>query len=831
MIVLIDGFSVAFRAFYALPETLMTSTGTPTNVIHGFLSMINKVVNDYDPKQIIITWDLPGKTFRNDIYKEYKANRSPAPDNFNVQIPLLHELIESFNIPQVSVEGHEADDVLGSLSNLFNQNNENVLIVTGDRDTFQLITKKTNILYTKRGISDTDKVDESFFKNKFGIKPSQYIEYLALKGDPSDNIPGLAGVGEKTAISLLQQYENIDRIYKNLEELTPKLKNSFEENKEILFISKELATIKTDLDLELPTVKTSETAYLSDQVLLEAQEKVLNLELNKYTISQDENIEIGIDNDLKDIPENKNLEGKAYLLNFEEEIYFIQKDSFGKYIGKISDLKKLVFLNSQSILEIIDEKINFEEAEAYDCILFLKDPSIRPDNLLSICKHINRTSGLTKKSEVYEYLQFFQKNIEFIDKEISKFRKDKKLNLIYEDLDYPMLKILDSMNKKGVRISLKKIEILSEEINHELENYKNAIKSITKKDFNLNSPKQLSEILYEDMKYPVLKKTPKGAPSTDASVLEELSKSHELPKLILKYREYEKLRSTYIEGLKNEVIKNRVHTSYNLFGTTTGRLSSEKPNLQNIPNKTDMGQRIREFFIADSKHVFVIADYSQIELRVLAHLSNDKSMIDMLQNRESDIHSETASKIFQTNIESVTKDMRRKAKEVNFGLIYGMESFGLSKSLNISKKEAEELIEAYFSQFPKIKGFLDKIVDDATTNTFTETLYGRKRYIKELASSNFQLKAMGKRIAMNAPIQGTASDIMKIAMIKLNKEIQKIKSTDLLLQIHDEIIIQTPKESANKVSKIVKKEMEGASKLKVPLFVDIKENINLSNLN
>ncbi len=831
MIVLIDGFSVAFRAFYALPETLMTSTGTPTNVIHGFLSMINKVVNDYDPKQIIITWDLPGKTFRNDIYKEYKANRSPAPDNFNVQIPLLHELIESFNIPQVSVKGHEADDVLGSLSNLFNQNNKNVLIVTGDRDTFQLITKKTNILYTKRGITDTDKVDESFFKNKFGIKPSQYIEYLALKGDPSDNIPGLVGVGEKTAISLLQQYENIDRIYKNLDELTPKLKNSFEENKEILFISKKLATIKTDLDIELPTVKTSETAYLSDQVLLEAQEKVLNLELNKYTISQDKNIEIGIENDLNDISENKNLEGKAYLLNFEKEIYFLQKDSFGKYIGKISDLKEFVFLNSQSILEVIDEKFNFEEADAYDCILFLKDPSIRPDNLLSICKHINRTSGLTKKSEVYEYLQFFQKNIELIDKEISKFKKDKKLNLIYEDLDYPMLKILDSMNKKGVKISLKKIEVLSEEINLELENYKNGIKSITKKDFNLNSPKQLSEILYEDMKYPVLKKTPKGAPSTDASVLEELSKSHELPKLILKYREYEKLRSTYIEGLKNEVVQNRVHTSYNLFGTTTGRLSSEKPNLQNIPNKTDMGQRIREFFIADSKHIFIIADYSQIELRVLAHLSNDKSMIDMLQNRESDIHSETASKIFQTNIESVTKDMRRKAKEVNFGLIYGMESFGLSKSLNISKKEAQELIDAYFSQFPKIKGFLDKIVDDATTNTFTETLYGRKRYIKELASSNFQLKAMGKRIAMNAPIQGTASDIMKIAMIKLNKEIQKIKSTDLLLQIHDEIIIQTPKESANKVSKIVKNEMEGASKLKVPLFVDIKENINLSNLN
>ena len=333
------------------------------------------------------------------------------------------------------------------------------------------------------------------------------------------------------------------------------------------------------------------------------------------------------------------------------------------------------------------------------------------------------------------------------------------------------------------------------------------------------------------MKYPIIKKTPKGAPSTDASVLEELSKSHELPKLILKYREYEKLRSTYIEGLKTVIVNNRVHTSYNLFGTTTGRLSSEKPNLQNIPNKTEMGQKIREFFVADTKHTFVIADYSQIELRVLAHLSDDKNMINMLKNRDADIHSETAAKIFNTNIDSVTKDMRRKAKEVNFGLIYGMESFGLSKSLDISKKEADELIKAYFGQFPKIKGFLEKIVVDATKNTYTETLYGRKRFITELSSSNFQVKAMGKRIAMNAPIQGTASDIMKIAMIKLIKKLSPLESTNLLLQIHDEIIIQTPNVLSDKVSHIMQKEMEDASSLKVPLFVDIKENSNLSNLN
>ena len=832
MIVLVDGFSVAFRAFYALPDTLMTSDGTPTNVIHGFLSMINKVIKDHEPEKLIITWDLPGKTFRNEIYKEYKANRTPAPDNFNIQIPLLHDLIDSFNIPQISKKNHEADDVLGSLSKLFNEIKKDVLIVTGDRDIFQLISKKTKILYTKKGISDTDTMDEKSFERKFEIVPSQYIEYLALKGDPSDNIPGLPGVGEKTAISLLKKYNNIENIFKNLNELTPKLKNTFEDNKDILFISKDLATIKTDLEFVLPDTKLNESAYFSDDVLENAQEKVKILELNKYILTKaNQNDETNDNLEEKKINEYDSLDEDTFIFSFDNELYFFDNDKFGKYVGNLSSIKSYVLLTSQNAISIAKEELDYDTFDAYDCMLFLKDPSIKPDNLLNISKHIDRSSGLTKKSKIIDYLTFFQNKILVIKNEITEFKKDKDLSLLYKDLDFPMLQILSSMNKKGVKISLKKIENLSDEINRELNIYKKNIKSITKKDFNLNSPKQLSEILYEDMKYPIIKKTPKGAPSTDASVLEELSKSHELPKLILKYREYEKLRSTYIEGLKSEVINNRVHTSYNLFGTTTGRLSSEKPNLQNIPNKTQMGQKIREFFVADPKHTFVIADYSQIELRVLAHLSGDKNMISMLKNRDSDIHSETASKIFNTNIESVTKDMRRKAKEVNFGLIYGMESFGLSKSLDISKKEADELINAYFGQFPKIKGFLDKIVVDATDNTYTKTLYGRKRFIRELSSSNFQVKAMGKRIAMNAPIQGTASDIMKVAMIKIIKELSILESTDLLLQIHDEIIIQTPKALSDKVSNIVKKEMENASALKVPLFVDIKENVNLSNLN
>ena len=833
MIILIDGFSVAFRAFYALPETLMTSEGTPTNLIHGFLSMINKVINEYKSEQLIVAWDLPGKTFRNDIYEEYKANRSPAPDNFKVQIPLLFDLLESFNIPQISETGYEADDVLGSLARKYNEKDQEVLIVTGDRDIFQLISKNIKILYTKRGISETDIVDEKFFNNKYGFKTDQYVEYLALKGDPSDNIPGLAGVGEKTAASLLKKYKTIEGIYKNLNNLTPKIKKSFEENKEILNISKELATIRTDLKIKLPKTKLKDTAYFSDELLEASQDKVKKLELNKYIKSKSKthNEVSDENNENEDLISTDKLKGLQLIFNFEDTIYFINSESYGKYLGNLSKIDKFISLNSQKLINQTDEELNNLDFDAYDCMLFLKDPSIRPDNLLNISKHLERTAQITNKSNVIDFLKFFQKHFLFICNDVEAFKNDNKLLRIYKDLDFPLLEILDSMNKKGVKISKSKIDTLSKEINKELDLFDKKIKKITNKDFNLNSPKQLSEILYVDMKYPVIKKTPKGAPSTDASVLEELSKSHELPKLILKYREFEKLRSTYIEGLKNEIIKSRVHTSYNLFGTTTGRLSSEKPNLQNIPNKTPIGQRIREFFIADSNHSFIIADYSQIELRVLAHLSKDENMISMLKNRDTDIHSETAARIFNIDVDSVSKDMRRKAKEVNFGLIYGMESFGLSKSLDISKKEATELIDSYFNQFPKIKGYLDSIVNNAEKSTFTETLYGRKRFIRELASSNFQLKAMGKRIAMNAPIQGTASDIMKIAMIKIQDKIAKLNSTNILLQIHDEIIIQTPDNIVTKTAKLVQKEMENATTLDVPLYVDIKENKNLSNLN
>ena len=831
MIFLIDGHSIAFRAFYALPETLTTKDGFPTNVIHGFLMMISKLVKNYDIEKIIITWDVSKKTFRNDIYQDYKANRSSSPENFKIQIKELQNLLAKFNLPQVSLEGFEADDVLGSLSNYFNKQNKKVTIVTGDRDSFQLISSKTKIMYTKRGISDVEIYDSEAFKEKYQISTKQYVEYLALKGDKSDNIPGLPGVGEKTAISLLQKYKNITNIYKNLNNLTPKLQSNFLDNKDILLMSKDLAMIKTDLDLHVPSTKLNETVFFDKQILEQSKKDISKYELSRFlgereVVSKEkvEKKELKISKIKDDI----NIDSIVFI--FDNKNYFVNKKQYGEF-ESLEIFRNVISFSSQEIFNS-QKNIRMNNFIAYDCMLFLIDPSIRPDNLLNISKHLNGQSEINNKSLVEDYIKFFQSKLENINDDIKKFESNSTLFQIYKDVDFPMLQILSEMEKEGISVSQEKMKKLSKSLSLKLKKLQNKCFEITKKEFNLNSPKQLSEIFFNELNYPVIKKTPKGAPSTDASVLEELAKDHDLPKHILKYRELEKIRSTYVDGLIPEVSKDsKIHTHYNLFGTTTGRLSSEKPNLQNIPNKTELGQEIRDFFVAKPSMKFILSDYSQIELRVLAHLSQDSEMIKILKDESADIHSETAARIFNESIDNVNSEMRRKAKEVNFGLIYGMEAFGLSKSLNISQKEAKKLIDAYFDQFPKVKGFLDKVVKDAEQNTFTTTLIGRKRYIRELSSSNFQLKAMGKRIAMNAPIQGTASDIMKIAMIKVRSNLHKFNNSNLLLQIHDEIVVESNNKDVEKVSKIVSDNMKNAMKLDVPLYVNTKVNNSLANFN
>lgn len=831
MIILVDGHSIAFRAFYALPDTLITKDGFPTNVIHGFLMMISKLVKDYDSEKIIITWDISKKTFRTELYSDYKGNRTSAPDEFKLQVKMLQKLLDKFNIPQVSKEGFEADDVLGTLSKKLNDKDKEVMIVTGDRDSFQLITDKTNILYTKRGISDTQIYNEKIFTEKYSIKSNQYIEYLALKGDPSDNIPGLPGVGEKTAINLLLKYKNIKSIYENINDLTPKLKETFSINRDLLDISKTLATIKKDLEIDIPETKTTETIFFDNSVLNKSEGEISKYELSRFLGERSSKV--------KDKPKekieieifSKKIKEDSLIFIFNNSYYFVNQNTYGEF-KDISIFDRVISLSSQRFSILNKIKLKHDKFMALDCMLFLEDPSIKPDNILNIIRYLDNMTSIDKKSSVDEIIMFFQSNLKSINKKIEKFNKNIKLFQIYKDIDYPMLEILSGMEIEGITVSKHKMSKLSKKLAKQLDDLKSEAFLLSKREFNLNSPKQLSEIFYNDLDFPIIKKTPKGAPSTDASVLEELSKDYELPKIILKYRELEKIRSTYVDGLIPEVTDDgKIHTHFNLFGTATGRLSSEKPNLQNIPNKTELGQQIRDFFISEPSKKFVISDYSQIELRVLAHLSKDSDMISILKDKDSDIHSETAAKIFNTKLSDVSSDMRRKAKEVNFGLIYGMEAYGLSKSLNISQKEASELIASYFSQFPKIKGFLDGVVNQAEQDTFTTTLLGRKRYIRELSSSDFQVKSAGRRIAMNAPIQGTASDIMKIAMIRVSNELSKIDGANLLLQIHDELIVETDEVYLKKVKEIVSKEMESALTLDVPLFVNTKVSESLANFN
>jgi len=831
VIILVDGHSIAFRAFYALPDTLVTKDGFPTNVIHGFLMMVSKLVKEYDSEKIIITWDISKKTFRSELYSDYKGNRSSAPDEFKLQVKTLQELLVKFNIPQVSKEGFEADDVLGTLSKKLNDKNKEVMIVTGDRDSFQLISDKTKILYTKRGISDTQLFNEKEFNEKYVIKTNQYIEYLALKGDPSDNIPGLPGVGEKTAINLLLKYENINNIYKNLDELTPKLKETFSSNKDLLDISKLLATIKKDLEIDIPETLTKETIFMDDSVLNNAEGEIFKYELSRFLGERNSKVKEKPKEEIDILKFSKKINEESLIFIHNDHCYFVNQNSYGEF-DNISIFDRVISLSSQKFSVLKNVNLNHEKFVAFDCMVFLVDPSIKPDSIFNIIKHLDNMTTIDKKSSISEIISFFHSNFETISQKIKEFNKNSKLLQIYRDIDYPMLEILSEMEIEGITVSKSKMSKLSKRLGKNLLDLKSKAFLLSKKEFNLNSPKQLSEIFYNELDYPIVKKTPKGSPSTDASVLEELSKNYELPKIILKYRELEKIRSTYVDGLIPEVTdEGKIHTHFNLFGTTTGRLSSEKPNLQNIPNKTDLGQQIRDFFISKPSKKFVISDYSQIELRVLAHLSKDIDMTSILKNKDSDIHSETAARIFSTKLSDVSQEMRRKAKEVNFGLIYGMEAFGLSKSLNISQKEASELIDSYFSQFPKIKGFLDGVVKKAEKDTYTTTLLGRKRYIRELSSSNFQVKAAGRRIAMNAPIQGTASDIMKLAMIKVSHKLNKIDGANLLLQIHDELIVETDEVHLDKVKKIVTKEMESALTLDVPLFVNTKISESLANFN
>jgi|TARA_B100001059_G_scaffold231745_1_gene268211 DNA polymerase-1 len=886
-LVLLDGTAYLYRAYHALPP-LKNSKGDNTGAIHGFLKALNKILDDYKPKYIGLIFDAKGKNFRHEIYDQYKANRSSMPPELIEQIPVLYEILESQGYPPIIIDGVEADDVIGTLSKKFKTIKE-VKIFSGDKDFAQLVDKKISIINP----ITLDVMDQKGVKKKFDVGPKNIIDYLALMGDKSDNIPGVPGVGGKTASRLINKFGNVEEIIEKKELVPGKVGESLKSNIDQLKLSKILATIKTDVDIKLNLLDL-EKKDSNDNKLIdiykrlelnsflknESKEKYLekNKEVNvekkisnKFDIIHDKKKFISI---LKDIKEKNflsfDLETTSldYMMAEVVGISFAlnTKKSFYVPIGHEADKKynqlslSFVMDNFKPILEShqikkLGHNLKYDRnvLRNYDIVLngiehdsmllsYIYDPTAIRHGLDNVAEkylsyktiHYEDVAGKGAKQ-----IPFSKVNIDIAaeyaceDALVSyelyyyfwkKLQEDKNVVKVYQDIEMQLMPVLSDIERNGVLVDSKKLEKLSSELESELKKIQKKCYEITGKEFNLNSPKQLQEILYIDLKIPIngIKKTASGNPSTDEDTLQYLSQAHELPKLILDFRSLNKLKTGYTDKLPLQISKKtgRIHTSYQQAITATGRLSSTEPNLQNIPIKSQQGKKIREAFIAEPKKKIFAADYSQIELRIMAHLSKDKNLLKAFKDK-TDIHSFTAAEIFNIDIDKVTDENRRAAKAINFGLIYGMSSFGLSKQLGIPIPEAKNYMDIYFERYPKIKLFMSKTIDFANKNGYVETIYGRKLYLPEINSKQPQRRKYAERTAINAPVQGTAADIIKIAMIEINKWLYEKKSkTKMIMQVHDELVFEIHDDDvSHEVSHIVNI-MQDCVKLDLPLEVN-----------
>lgn len=886
-LVLLDGTAYLYRAYHALPP-LKNEKGENTGAIHGFLKAFNKILEDYNPKYVGLVFDARGKNFRHEIYKEYKANRSPMPAELSEQIPVLYEILKLLGYPPIIIKGVEADDVIGTLSRKFNKIN-NIKIFSGDKDFAQLVNKKVMLV---NPIS-LDEMNSIGVKKKYDIDPSQIIDYLALMGDKSDNIPGVSGVGGKTASRLINKYGNIEDIIKNKEIIPGKVGESIKENIEQLKVSKTLATIKTDLDIKLDLEDLIKASVNKEELIKIYKRLELNSFLKnefpenyEYIQSKKDSPKI-IKNNFNILTERKNFlkilgeikKKKLFAIDLETtSLNYIDAEIVGMSIAltkKESFYIPIAHENNQSYKQLPLKFIleNFKDILESDEIKKLGHNLKYDRNVLQnyeiTLNGINYDSmilsyvydstairhGLDNAAEKYlsyktihyeditgkgaKQIPFSKVDIEtaaeyacedaLISLELHEFlwkklSQDKKAIEIYQHIEIPLIPILSNIERRGVLIDSKKLNDLSKQLDKDLKKIQKKCFKITSKEFNLNSPKQLQEVLYVDLKIPTsdVKKTPSGKPSTDEDTLQYLSQMHELPQLILDYRSLYKLKTGYTDKLPTQISKKtgRVHTSYQQAITATGRLSSTEPNLQNIPIKSPQGRKIREAFITDPKKRILAADYSQIELRVMAHLCKDENLLKAFKDK-IDIHSFTAAEIFNINIEEITEDDRRSAKAINFGLIYGMSSFGLAKQLKIPIHEAKNYMNIYFERYPKIKSYMSEIKNSARKNGYVQTLYGRKLYLPEINSKQPQRRKYAERTAINAPVQGTAADIIKIAMIDINNWLKKNNSkTKMIMQVHDELVFEIyEKDIKSEVENIVSI-MKGCVELDLPLEVN-----------
>lgn len=832
---LIDGNSLINRAFYALPP-LTNAKGEPTQAVYGFTTMLIKAIEDYKPKYIAVAFDLKAPTFRHLKYDGYKATRKGMPEELAVQLPILKELLKLMNISIVEKQGFEADDIIGTLAA---DDSVMTYIITGDRDSLQLIGKTTRVVLTKRGITDTVVLDEAKLMEDFALTPRQVIDYKSLAGDSSDNIPGVPGVGDKTALNLISRYSDLGSVYSHIDEIGGKLGERLRAGEQSALLSYELATIKTDVPLEEKTsdfifdfpfsapVRTffADNGFKSllkrDDIFAAGSEKAAVVKMTAVSEKRIESLEF-----LSELFS----EAASFAVAFCDDIR-ISTDGAAEYViplnrslvdtgfeyGAVirelkpylenSELKKYVFDGKRVKKTLKSEGTGLSGYDDVKLLQYLADMRVGGDSLTELLE----TLGYDKDKPAAALF--------LLGEELKREIKRLGMEELYLKAELPLVDVLFDMEERGVQVDVKLLNKLGDKFISEADQLSKVIFELAGKRFNINSPRQLASVLFDDLKIPYPKKSAKH--STNAEILEMITEEHEIVPLVSKYRFIAKLNSTYIEGIRRLLTPdNIIHTDYKQMLTTTGRLSSAEPNLQNIPVREEEGKSLRGLFTARDGYTLVSADYSQIELRLLTHFSGDSRMLELYRNGE-DIHTRTAAEVFGVPVSEVTSKMRREAKVVNFGIIYGMSDYGLSQSLKCSVSTARKYMETYFERFSSIKPYFDSIVQNAKKTGYTTTLLGRVRYIPELASPNYMTRQFGERAAMNMPLQGSAADIIKLAMVDVAARLKGLKSR-LILQIHDELIVEADDKEVDTVKAVLKESMENCVSLSVPLTVDIE---------
>lgn len=875
-LVIIDGNSLLFRSYFAM-RPMVTKEGFHTQGIFAFMNMLEKIINEFKPDYIVVAFDVGKKTFRHKIYKEYKAGREKTPDELLDEIPVLHEILDAMNIKTMEIEMYEADDIIGTVTKMASSQDINSVVITGDKDALQLVDENVKVLINKRGMTDFDIYDESAMRERYGLTPLQFIDLKGLMGDSSDNLPGVYGIGEKKGIKLLNDYGDLDAVLKNRENIKGKLGENIRDNVENALMTRELATINRDVPIEVVwdelkyeapdyeklvniykklefnsfLKKISKLTDSSESKFETEYSEIKNIEIDELLMSLKKGdmlvIYLDSNNDHLQKVEIKSLSVFAPGSKVISSFYTDENDLLRKTIEKIvklnleivgHGLKDILYSLKSMFGNLVDNVIIKHDTEVAEYLLEPNRSKYDVDKMmLGYYGDVIHEDGEDKQSDQLTIFdresaidqKFIQKRLFAIYKIMLKQIKsieEEGLSDLFYNCELPLIHVLSEMEVNGIKVEKNVLLEIGNELDMKIKDLSDSIISLAGRSFNISSPKQLGTVLFEDMKLPYTEKNKgKSKYSTSADVLMKIAKEHKIIPMILSYRKYTKLKSTYIDGLIKLIASDgRIHPHFQQTVAATGRLSCTEPNLQNIPFRDDYGRLIRKAFIAGEDMTLVSADYSQIELRIMASLSGDKEMIEAF-NEGKDIHKITAARVFDVPIEDVNPALRSRAKAVNFGIIYGMSGFGLSEDIHVSRYEAEKYIKDYFTKHPAVKTYLDDQIEKGKKDKMVKTLYGRIRQIPGFGSRKYIEREQAKRLAMNTPIQGTAADIIKFAMNGVYKALKKknLKSR-LILQIHDELIIETYKDELDEVKKILKDKMESAGKLAVKLTTDINSN-------